>query len=104
MPAKVDASQFAGMFLTYGTVFPGGATEEMLLRLYRPRPGLPFTPYLLGTGSKALMWTTFTPQQIDVDVSHPATRACRLIGFRNTHPAFEGSLTCSGNAASIEMS
>ena len=23
---------------------------------------------------------------------------------RNTHPAFEGSLTCSGNAANIEMS
>jgi sucrose phosphorylase len=73
--AKGDASQFAGMFLTYGTTFPGGATEEMLLRLYRPRPGLPFTPYLLGNGRKALVWTTFTPQQIDVDVSHPATRA-----------------------------
>ena len=70
-----DASQFAGMFLTYGTVFPGGATEEMLLRLYRPRPGLPFTPYALGNGGKALLWTTFTPQQIDLDVSHPATRA-----------------------------
>jgi sucrose phosphorylase len=27
-----------------------------------------------------------------------------LIRFRNSHPAFEGSLTCSGNAASIEMS
>jgi sucrose phosphorylase len=73
--AKGDASQFAGMFLTYGTVFPAGATEEMLLRLYRPRPGLPFTPYALGNGTKALAWTTFTPQQIDVDVSHPVTRA-----------------------------
>jgi sucrose phosphorylase len=72
--AKGDASPFAGMFLTFAAAFPGGATEEMLLRLYRPRPGLPFTPYLLGSGRKALMWTTFTPQQIDVDVRHPATR------------------------------
>jgi sucrose phosphorylase len=72
--AKGKASRFAGMFLTYGTVFPGGATEETLLRLYRPRPGLPFTPYALGDGSKALMWTTFTPQQIDLDVTHPAAR------------------------------
>src|SRR5690349_16010018 len=76
--ARGDASPYAGMFLTYGTVFPGGATEEELLRLYRPRPGLPFTPYLLAGGRKALLWTTFTPQQIDVDVRHPATRAYLL--------------------------
>jgi sucrose phosphorylase len=89
--AHGDASEFAGMFLTYGAVFPGGAAEEVLLRLYRPRPGLPFTPYKLGNGTKALVWTTFTPQQIDVDVSHPATRAYlrrildRLAGARVSH-------------------
>src|SRR5579859_2253718 len=76
--ANGDASEFTGMFLTYGTAFPDGATEEMLLRLYRPRPGLPFTPYRLGTGQKALVWTTFTPQQVDLDVRHPATRAYLL--------------------------
>ncbi len=72
--ANGRASQFAGMFLTYGTVFPAGATEDALTRLYRPRPGLPFTPYALADGSQALVWTTFTPQQVDVDVRHPATR------------------------------
>jgi sucrose phosphorylase len=76
--ARGDASQYAGMFLTHGAVFPGGATEEELLRLYRPRPGLPFTPYVLAGGRRALVWTTFTPQQIDVDVRHPATRAYLL--------------------------
>src|SRR5271166_979123 len=76
--ARGEASPSAGMFLTYGTVFPGGATEDTLMRLYRPRPGLPFTPYLLGDGTKRLMWTTFTPQQIDVDVRHPVTRAYLL--------------------------
>jgi len=66
------------MFLTYGTAFPAGATEDTLLRLYRPRPGLPFTPYVLADGRKVLVWTTFTPQQVDVDVRNPTTRSYLL--------------------------
>jgi len=62
------------MFLTFGSVFPQGAREEDLLRLYRPRPGLPFTAYTFADGSKRLVWTTFTPQQIDIDVSKRITR------------------------------
>ncbi|MGL5865165.1 MAG: sucrose phosphorylase [Dermatophilaceae bacterium] len=69
------ASEYDGMFLTLGGVFPTGATENALTRLYRPRPGLPFTPYQLADGSRRLCWTTFTPQQVDIDVRHPATRA-----------------------------
>jgi sucrose phosphorylase len=65
------ASPYAGMFLTYDRVFPNGATEADLLRIYRPRPGLPFAYTTLATGEKRLLWTTFTPQQIDIDVSHP---------------------------------
>jgi sucrose phosphorylase len=63
-------STYAGLFLTYGKVFPRGATEEDLLRIYRPRPGLPFTYTTVATGDKRLLWTTFTSQQIDIDVSH----------------------------------
>ena len=76
--ANGQDSPFAGMFLTYGSAFPAGATEDMLMRLYRPRPGLPFTPYVLADGRKTLVCTTFTPQQIDVDVRHPTTRAYLL--------------------------
>lgn len=65
------ASPYAGMFLTYDRVFPSGATEEDLLRIYRPRPGLPFTYSILANGQKRLLWTTFTPQQVDIDVHHP---------------------------------
>lgn len=64
-------SEYAGMFLTYNRVFPQGATEADLLRIYRPRPGLPFAYTTLATGEKRLLWTTFTPQQIDIDVTHP---------------------------------
>jgi sucrose phosphorylase len=68
-----DASPYAGMFLTYDRVFPVGATEADLLRIVRPRPGLPLTPVTLG-GRQRLAWTTFTAHQIDLDVHHPAAR------------------------------
>jgi sucrose phosphorylase len=64
-------SPYAGMFLTLDRVFPNGATEADLLCIYRPRPGLPFTCACLENGDKHLLWTTFTPQQVDIDVSHP---------------------------------
>ncbi len=66
-----DKSPYSGMFLTFDRVFPKGATEADLLRIYRPRPGLPFTYSILANGEKRLLWTTFTPQQIDIDVNHP---------------------------------
>lgn len=64
-------SRYAGMFLTLGRVFPNGAKEADLLRVYRPRPGLPFSSVTLRTGESRLLWTTFTPQQVDIDVRHP---------------------------------
>ncbi len=63
-------SPFDGMFLTLAKVFPLGATEDQLLQIYRPRAGLPFTSVALDNGEKALVWTTFTPQQIDIDVAN----------------------------------
>jgi sucrose phosphorylase len=72
--AQGPQSAYDGMFLTFRSVFPGGAREEDLLCLYRPRPGLPFTAYALADGSKRLAWTTFTPQQIDIDVRQQITR------------------------------
>jgi sucrose phosphorylase len=61
-------SSWAPMFLTYDKVFPQGATERELLGIWRPRPGLPFAHVTLGGGQHRLMWTTFTPRQIDIDV------------------------------------
>jgi sucrose phosphorylase len=68
-------SPFAGMFLTYDRVFPGGAREQDLVRIYRPRPGLPFTSVTPQSNQKRLLWTTFTPQQVDIDVEDPQGRA-----------------------------
>lgn len=68
-------SPYAGMFLTYDRVFPKGATEAELLAIYRPRPSLPFTLTTLASGEKRMLWTTFTPQQVDLDVQDPQTDA-----------------------------
>lgn len=67
---KGVSSEYNGLFLTMNAVFPDGATEEELLRIYRPRPGLPFTYATLANGEKRILWTTFTPQQVDIDVAH----------------------------------
>jgi sucrose phosphorylase len=72
---KGKASPYASLFLTYNRVFPAGATEADLLHIYRPRPGFPFAYTTLATGEKRLLWTTFTPQQIDIDVTHPEGKA-----------------------------
>ncbi len=71
-------SEFDGMFLTLGGTFPLGAREEDLVRLYRPRPGLPFTTYTFADGSKRLVWTTFTSAQVDIDVATAIARAYLL--------------------------
>lgn len=68
--AKGDESLWAPMFLTLSSVFPHGASEVDLARIYRPRPGLPFTEMTWG-GKRRLVWTTFTPEQVDIDLTTP---------------------------------
>ncbi len=72
--ARGARSRYAGLFLTLDSVFPQGASERELLAIYRPRPGLPFTPLQLADGSRRILWTTFTNEQIDIDVMHPEGR------------------------------
>jgi sucrose phosphorylase len=68
-------SAFSELFLTYDRVFPQGATQSDLLAIYRPRPGLPFSGASLTAGGKCLLWTTFSPQQLDIDVTSAAGQA-----------------------------
>jgi sucrose phosphorylase len=64
---KGDASPHAPMFLTLSSLWPDGATEADLAAIYRPRPGLPFSPVMAG-GERRLVWTTFSPEQVDLDI------------------------------------
>jgi len=70
-----DASRYADLFLTYGHVFPKGATEADLLQIYRIRPSLPFTAMKYDDGIERLLWTTFTSAQIDINVSSDSGRS-----------------------------
>ncbi|MEP7311360.1 MAG: sucrose phosphorylase [Pseudomonadota bacterium] len=72
--AQGESSAYAGLFLTLDSVFPHGASERELLAIYRPRPGLPFTTMTLLDGTRRILWTTFTSEQIDIDVAHPEGR------------------------------
>ena len=71
---RSDDSPYAGMFLTYSRVFPQGACESDLLALSTPRPTLPFTKHTNARGEHVLLWTTFTSDQIDIDIRDPEAR------------------------------
>ena len=72
--ANGSASRYANLFLTRERVFPRGASDAELRAIYRPRPGLPFSDVTLASGERHALWTTFTPQQVDIDVEHPRGR------------------------------
>jgi sucrose phosphorylase len=63
-----DASRFSGLFLTFDSVFPAGASKSDLQAIYRPRPGTPFTEVECESGDKRVVWTTFTSKQVDINV------------------------------------
>jgi sucrose phosphorylase len=69
-----DGSAYAGMFLTFARVFPDGASEPDLQTLYTIRPTLPFTKHETAAGAPVVLWTTFTSDQIDIDVQHEQGR------------------------------
>jgi sucrose phosphorylase len=73
--ARGTESPYAGMFLTVDRVFPDGASEADLAKIYRPRVELPFTRVVLKNGESRTLWTTFTSRQIDLDVRHPQGEA-----------------------------
>ncbi|HXD09384.1 MAG TPA: sucrose phosphorylase [Anaerolineales bacterium] len=72
---KGDASIYKNMFLTMASIFPNGATEADLMTIYRPRPGLPFSYAILKNNQKRLLWTTFSKEQIDINVTDPQGQA-----------------------------
>jgi sucrose phosphorylase len=72
--ARGAESPFAGMFLSYSRVFPDGARESDLAAMHTPRSSLPFTKHRTASGQQVLLWTTFTSEQIDIDLEHPEGR------------------------------
>ncbi|QTH64839.1 sucrose phosphorylase [Psychrosphaera ytuae] len=65
---KGKDSEYWSLFLTEDKVFPDGASQQQLDMIYRPRPGRCFSTFELKSGEKQEFWTTFTDNQIDIDV------------------------------------
>ncbi len=61
-------SEYWDFFLKVSDVFPAGRENEEVARIYRPRPGRPFTRIALDCGETHDFWTTFTADQLDINV------------------------------------
>lgn len=61
-------SEYWDLFLTKQKVFGDAPNEAELSQIFRPRPTSPFTEFDAG-GDKEEFWTTFTANQIDIDVT-----------------------------------
>ncbi len=67
--AHGTASPYWDLFITEAKIFPYGLSEDQQAQIYRPRPGKCFSTYQLDDGSKVDFWTTFTKNQLDIDVN-----------------------------------
>lgn len=72
-------SEFWDLFLRKTDLFPdnepGPEQDEELRRIYRPRPSAPFTPIALEDGNSHEFWTTFSEEQLDINVECAAGRS-----------------------------
>lgn len=68
-------SEYWSMFLKEQDIFPDGITAEQAKQIYRPRPGSCFSSKILKSGEKVNFWTTFTENQIDINVESSAGKA-----------------------------
>ena len=66
---KGDASPFWPLFLTRDKVFGDTPAAAELAAIYRPRPTPCFSDITLRNGQTVPFWTTFTANQIDIDVT-----------------------------------
>lgn len=70
--ANGEQSPYWDLFIKKQDIFPNGLSDEQRAKIYRPRPGSCFTEYELADGTKVDFWTTFTSNQIDINVESPA--------------------------------
>ncbi|MGL1959047.1 MAG: sucrose phosphorylase [Colwellia sp.] len=68
-------SAYWDLFLTKEKVFPNGLDKVQQENIYRPRPGSCFTKFTLPENESSDFWTTFTDNQIDIDVTSQVGQA-----------------------------
>jgi hypothetical protein len=61
-------SKWADLFIRLCDVWHGEPTEEDINRIYTRKPDPPFKSVEFGDGSSGKVWSTFSPDQIDINV------------------------------------
>ncbi len=69
-----EASDYWELFLKRSDFFPDERSSANIDKVYRPRPGSPFTTITLDNGTSHDFWTTFSSQQLDINVECVAGR------------------------------
>ena len=70
--AQGKDSEFWSLFIKKEDIFPNGMDQQQADLIYRPRPGSCFSEYQLSNGEAVDFWTTFTSNQVDINVETPA--------------------------------
>lgn len=69
---KKDKSEYRNYFIRFKDFWENGKpTEEELARIYKRKDGGPSVTAEFADGSKELIWSTFSSEQIDLDCSNP---------------------------------
>jgi sucrose phosphorylase len=68
-------SPYKDLFLSKEDIFGFGHASEDIRKIYRPRPTSPFTNFHFSNGESKEMWTTFSPNQVDIHTRHKLGRA-----------------------------
>lgn len=72
---KKDNSAYRNFFIRYRDFWKDGEpTEEELEKIYKRKDGGPSVMAEFADGSRELIWSTFSSEQIDVDVNQPEVK------------------------------
>ena len=72
---KKDASPYKDFFIRYSDFWPNGEpTQEQIDLIYKRKPRAPYIEAEFSDGTKEKIWCTFCEEQIDLDITKPATK------------------------------
>lgn len=71
---KKDASSYKDYFIRYKDFWENGEpTQEQVDKIYKRKPRAPYIDVTFADGTTEKIWCTFCEEQVDLDVSKPAT-------------------------------
>ncbi|MEQ8204937.1 MAG: sucrose phosphorylase [Woeseia sp.] len=73
--ARGEESPYWPLFLKKTDIYPDYPLDPEVANIYRPRPGPPFTTIKLDSGLEQEFWTTFSANQLDINVESTQGRA-----------------------------